>query len=420
MKKVLLLILLVVASFGMYACQTETTELAQGVTDTEILVGNTAATSGFFAFVGVPFNDAIKAVFEDVNNNGGVHGRNIRFITYDDGFNAATGAALTEKLVEDDKVFALVGHFGTPTVGATLDYIQEVGVPMVYAATGINQLYFVKAPGNPVFAVQPIYKTDGRVMTARAIKEQVYGPNENQALASDAKIGVLYTNDDVGNSIRSGISDEARRLGYLTQLVERPFAANLTDAQTAVQALKDAGVSAVIIAANQAPFKVAAQAIHEAGLTTPVFTSYVNADATAVDPAINYGFPMYMNAWVDIFSDKGVSDVEEFVRVINAASFLTAEQKTAYAANSFAIAGYIAAKIFVEGVMRVEKDKLSWENFITAMESEIFSVPMGGVVDFSEGKRWGITSMALLKYSNTTKTFAQVRPIETIEAIENK
>jgi ABC-type branched-subunit amino acid transport system substrate-binding protein len=420
MKKVLLLIIMVVVSIGLFACETQTTTLAQGVTDDEILVGNTAVTSGFLAFVGVPFNDAMKAVFEDVNENGGIHGRSIRFKTYDDGFNAANGATLTEKLVEDDKVFALVGHFGTPTVGATLDYIQEVGIPMVYAATGINQLYMVKAPGNPVLAVQPIYKTDGRVMTARAIKEAVYGPNQNQALAADAKIGVLYTNDDVGNGIRAGITEQARRLGYITQLVERPFAANLTDAATSVQVLLSQGVSTIIIAANQAPFKIAAQAIHEAGLTVPVFTSYVNADATAVDAAINYGFPMYMNAWVDVFSEKGVADVEEYVRVINAASFLTAEQKTQYAGSSFAIAGYIAAKIFVEGALRVPKDQLNWENFIAAMESEPFNVPMGGTVDFSGGKRWGITSMALLKYSNETKTFAQVRTIETLEAIEAK
>lgn len=421
MKKLFLLAFLVVTVFGISACtEKETTELAQGVTDTTITVGNTAAVSGYFAFVGVPFNDAMKAVFEEVNDNGGINGRNIEFVTYDDTFNAAIGAGLTEKLVEDDEVFALVGHFGTPTVGATLDYIQEVGIPMVYAATGINQLYFVRAPGNPVMAIQPIYKTDGRIMAARAIQETLYGVSGNQALSATAKIGVLYTNDDVGNSIKAGVDEEARRLGYLPNLVTRSFANNITDAATAVQALKDAGVESIIIAANQAPFKVAAQALHEANMTAPVFTSYVNADATAVDAALSYTFPMYMNAWVDVFSDKGQADVAEFVSIINNASFLTAEQKTAYAGNSFAIAGYIAATIFVEGLKRVDRDELSWENFIAAMELEAFNVPMGGTVDFTEGKRWGITSMALLKYNNETKTFDQVRTIENIDEIEAK
>jgi ABC-type branched-subunit amino acid transport system substrate-binding protein len=121
----------------------QSTEMvAQGVTDTTILVGNTAAVTGAFAAVGVPFNDAIKAVFESINEAGGIGGRTIEFISYDDEFNAANGVTFTETLVEQDEVFALVGHFGTPTVGATLDYIQTQGVPMVYAATGINGLYF--------------------------------------------------------------------------------------------------------------------------------------------------------------------------------------------------------------------------------------------------------------------------------------
>ena len=183
---------------------TEVELVAQGVTDTTITVGNTAATTGAFAGVGVPFNDAIKAVFEAVNEAGGIDGRTINFITYNDEFDATKGVTFTETLVEQDEVFALVGHFGTPTVGATIDYIQTQGVPMVYAATGINALYFQESVGNPVMAVQPIYLTDGRIMAARALTENIYG-NGTEAFPTNGKIGVLYTNDDVGNSIKAGV-----------------------------------------------------------------------------------------------------------------------------------------------------------------------------------------------------------------------
>lgn len=90
---------------------------------------------------------------------------------YDDGFDGAQGMTYTKQLVETDKVFAIVGHFGTNTVGATLDYLKEKGVPMVYAATGIDDLYQEGAKGNDavIYSVQPIYSAEGRVLLARLL-----------------------------------------------------------------------------------------------------------------------------------------------------------------------------------------------------------------------------------------------------------
>ena len=139
-----------------------TGEEVQGVTETEILIGNTAAASGAFATVGQPFNIGLNAALKVFNDKGGYNGKIVRLIHHDDGFNAETGLVNTKKLVEEDKVFALVGHFGTPTVGATLDYIgYEKGIPMVYAATGISGLYNEEAQGyeKAIMSVQPIYNS---------------------------------------------------------------------------------------------------------------------------------------------------------------------------------------------------------------------------------------------------------------------
>jgi len=131
---------------------------SQGVTATTVTVGNSAVTSGFLAFVGVPFNQGINAYFDMVNDAGGVAGRTIEFIEYDDEFNAATGITYAEKLLNDDKVFAFVGHFGTPTVSATLETLKAAGIPQVYYATGISALFNAEARGNDrsSFPVQPI------------------------------------------------------------------------------------------------------------------------------------------------------------------------------------------------------------------------------------------------------------------------
>jgi branched-chain amino acid transport system substrate-binding protein len=395
----------------------------QGITATTIKVGNTATISGPFAFVGIPFAAGMRAAFEVVNEAGGIGGRMIEYINKDDGFDGTVGLTNTKQLIDEDKVFALVGHFGTPTVSATLTTIREAGIPMVYAATGVNVLYTERSPLDPVMPVQPIYLTDGRVMTARALREAVYGPNKDQKLGANDKVGVLYTTAADGTSIRDGIEIEARTQGVNANFIYAAFSATETAALTqTIQNFQSAGVKAIIVASNQAGFKAAIGTMQTTGVAVPTFTSYVNADVTAVDAATNYSFDIYTNAWVDIVSPAGQADVVKFVAAIQGASFLSEADKTAFAGNSFAIAGYIAAMNFIEGLRRVDASgkALTWESFIKAMESAPIDIPMGGTVDFSDGKRWGIDSMSLLKYNTTSKAFEQVRPIETLLEIRAK
>jgi len=442
MKKVLLSVLTFMVALALTACVAQTTspeDYTQGVTDTTIKVGNTAAVTGALAFVGIPFNEGMKAVFKQVNDAGGIDGRLIEFVTYDDTFSAALGTTYTEQLVEEDQVFAIVGHFGTPTVGATLDYIQEKGVPMVYAATGINALYFQESVGNPVLAVQPIYKTDGRIMAARAFQESLFGVTGDQPLAADGKVGVLYTNDDVGNSIKAGVEIEVAALGIAAnRVIYLPVSADT--AVSAVALLKSNNVSAAILAMNQSPFAYTLNAMFDAQLEVPVFTSYVNADVNAVDDTkYSEARPIFTNAWVDVYSEKGAADVTNYIACIDNSS-LDAATKTAYYGNSYAIAGYIAATVFVEGLRRLAAngEDVTWANYIAAMEATPIDIPMGGTVDFTDGKRWGISAMSLLKYGFTThegdnpltadvvetsyvtESFAKVREIETILEIEAK
>jgi ABC-type branched-subunit amino acid transport system substrate-binding protein len=118
MKKLLAtLSLTAVAAFALTACGTKA---SQGVYDDKIVVGNTAATTGAFAVVGVPFNDGLEAVFKTWNDVA-EHKQKLELKHYDDEFDGAKGLDYTKKLVEQDKVFALVGHFGTNTVAATVD-----------------------------------------------------------------------------------------------------------------------------------------------------------------------------------------------------------------------------------------------------------------------------------------------------------
>ncbi len=404
----LLLVLSMVAVFTLAACSEDP---SQGVTETTITVGNTAPVSGALAFVGEPFNNGILAYFAMINDNGGIAGRTIELINHDDGFDGATGLTYTEQLIEDDKVFALVGHFGTPTVSASLDYAIEMGIPQVYYATGISALFNENAVDNErsSFPVQPIYDAEGQVMVARAIGD--FGAT---------KIGVIYTNDDAGNGIINGVRIKAAAEGI--ELVEAQVAADSVDMSAAALTILQGNVDFVIVAANQIPAEIAIKALSSAGSDVDAIVSYVNAAPTFVANISGEltNFDVYASAWINVFNLDGTTTdgYNEYVTEIS-------KIDPTLAANPYAMAGWVAGAFFVAGVDRVGEDDLTWENFINAMEDSPVQNPLGGLVDYADGSRVGTQSMNLLKATivagvdgeNDTYLFAVEKPMQTITEI---
>ena len=376
----------------------EPTGYVQGVTDTEILIGNTATTAGAYAGVGVPFNAGLNAALKAYNDAGGFNGKSVRLINYNDDFDAANGMTYTQKLVEDDKVFALVGHFGTPTVGATLDYIKEKGVPMVYAATGISPLYQEGATGNDavVFSVQPIYNTEGRVLLARALAS-----TENGIGLGGTKIGVIATTADDGEGLKAGVMRQAQETDV--EIVYQDVDPASTDYSAAVNVLKNAGCDVVILCSNQIPMANMMTAMRDANYNAKVITSYANASAATLGDLVANGAvtadrPIYATAWLDTSTEAGLADYMEFAEVQmawEAAEGIPADQS--YALNSYAMAGYVAAKTFIHGLDQVKAMglELTWENYVKAMENAPMHVPMGGEISFANGDRLGIAALAL-------------------------
>lgn len=427
-----------------------------GITDTEIIVGNTAATSGYFAGVGIPFNMAMQVVFDIYNDTH--EGRDIRFVHYDDGFDGEQGLAYTKTLVEQDEVFALVGHFGTNTVNATMDYLLETGVPMIYGVTGVNSLFFEDVPGNNILSVQPIYRTEGRMMVARALNESLFGATEDQPLGESDPIVVLYSDDDAGQSIKLGIQDEVNGEGISSRVTYLPFSASTAAAVAQVALNANPGV--ILMSANQAPATAMATALRVLGSEVPVLSSYVNA-ASVFTPAMadaNTPLPyaVYANAWVDIADAAGLAPTEAQVGTATLIGWNELETDAMYGfgydylagftqeywegfvydmntsdivegstaarslwANAYAMAGYVAAKTFVEILERVDLDTVTWESFIAAAESAPIDLPMAGTMDWSNGNRTGLDVLALNKLNyGTTISFVKVRPLESIDQVK--
>lgn len=375
-RRVLAMLFVVSMVVGLFSGCAKEVEMAQGVTETTVKVGNSIATSGPLAPVGVPFKAGIEAYFKMVNDGGGVDGRKIEYVHQDDEFNPEKGKAAVDRMINDEKIFAFVGHFGTPIVGATLNDIKEAGIPAVYFATGTGILYNENAdgPDRVAYPVQPVYPMEGRILGAWALGE-----------FNAVKVGVIYTNDDAGKDLLKGIEQEINSMN----LVAEQVAPGADDVSAAVTKLKNEDVNVVIIAAIQGTFPQIAKEMAKQGMTAPTLTTYVNVASSMVDAVkddVAGQFDIYGNAWVDITSPN----MAEFGEWVNQVS------NEDMSANAFAMTGWIAAHFFVEGLKRVEGD-LTWENYMDAIESAPISNPFGGEIDFSDGKRLGTQEMSLVK-----------------------
>jgi branched-chain amino acid transport system substrate-binding protein len=165
-----------------------------GVTDTEIKIGNTGPYSGPLANAS-PFPLSEKAYFDMINAQGGINGRKITWISYDDGYSPPKTVEMTRKLVEEDHVLLLSGSIGTPTNSAVWHYLNEKHVPQLFPGTGASKWDDPKGhPWTMGFFIS--YQAEGHIYAAYILKNK-----------PDAKIGVLYQNDDFGKDYLKGVID---------------------------------------------------------------------------------------------------------------------------------------------------------------------------------------------------------------------
>ncbi len=184
-----------------------------GVTDAEIKIGNTGPYSGPLANAS-PIPLSTKAYFEMINAQGGVNGRKITWISYDDGYSPPKTVEMTRKLVEEDNVFLVCGPVGTPTTTAVWHYLNEKKVPQLFPATGATKWDDPKGhPWTAAFFIS--YQAEGHIYAAYILKNK-----------PDAKIAVLYQNDDFGKDYLKGVVDG---LGAKASMIKTKLSYETTD-----------------------------------------------------------------------------------------------------------------------------------------------------------------------------------------------
>ena len=165
-----------------------------GATDTEIKIGNIMPYSGPASSYGL-IGKTEEAYFRMVNDQGGINGRKINFITYDDGYSPPKAVEQARKLVESDEVLVVFNPLGTPSNSAIQKYLNSKKVPQLFVATGATKWNDPK--GFPwTMGWQPSYQSEAQIYAKFILKEK-----------PDAKIAVLYQNDDFGKDYLKGLKD---------------------------------------------------------------------------------------------------------------------------------------------------------------------------------------------------------------------
>ena len=218
-----------------------------GASDTEIKIGHTNPYSGPASSYGV-IGKLHQAYWKAVNDRGGINGRKVNFISYDDGYSPPKTVEMVRKLVEEDKVFTTFNLLGTPCNTAVHKYLNQKKVPQLYVATGASKW------GDPkhfpwTMGYQPDYHTEG-VIYAKHILANV----------KDAKIGLLQQNDDYGRDYAEGFkAGLGKDVGRIVKHVTYETTDPTVDSQ--VIQLKDSGANVFF---NISIPKFAAQAIRKA------------------------------------------------------------------------------------------------------------------------------------------------------------
>ncbi|MBC7702665.1 MAG: ABC transporter substrate-binding protein [Rhodoferax sp.] len=332
-----------------------------GATDKEIKVGHVIAYSGPASAYGA-IGKAIAAYFDKVNAEGGINGRSVKFISLDDGYNPAKTVEQVRKLVEEEEVLLVFQPLGTPSNSAIHKYMNTKKVPQLFVATGAT---LWGDPKNFPYTMgwQPSYQSEARNYAAHLLETK---PN--------AKIGVLYQNDDYGKDylkgFEDGLGDKAK-----TMIVSR-VTYEVTDptVDSQIVTLKASGADVFF---NVTTPKFAAQAIKKAAEIGWKPVQYLNSVSSSVAGVLT---PAGLDSSVGLISGAYIKDPTD-------PQFQSGKEwddwvgwmKKYYPAgalnDNFNVYGYTVAQTLVQ-VLKQAGDNLTHDNIMKQAASLDMTLPM--------------------------------------------
>ena len=241
-----------------------------GVYDDRIVFGQSAAFKGPAASLGLDLRYGILAAFDEANRKGGVHGRRVELVSYDDGYEPEKAIVNTHRLIKEDHVFALIGEVGTPTSKAVQPITQENSVPFIGPFTGASFLRDPKLTN--VINVRASYDEETEEITDYLVKD-----------LGLSRIAILYQDDTYGGAGLSGMTKALARRG-LKPVADGTYMRNTTAVKRAALAIRKAHPEAVVIIGAYKPTAEFIRIARQIGIDARFLTvSFVGSKALASD-----------------------------------------------------------------------------------------------------------------------------------------
>jgi branched-chain amino acid transport system substrate-binding protein len=398
MKKLIIVALVGWALIGIGSGAQQT----PGVSANEIVLGAFVAQSGALAGVGIPVVRGASTYYTYVNDTlGGVNGRKIRFVTCDDAFDPTKTVACVKKLVEEDKVFAIVNSLGTVPHAAVMEYLIKNNVPVV--SPHANYTPFSKPVKNNYFAIQPNNEIFGTALARYAA----------QRLKSK-RVAVLYVDDAFGQELLGAVVAELKR-NKLEPVLTVPHPGTETAFRPYIVRLQGANPDAVILLTYLVPSASILKEAEAVGFKPKWLATNVQADIRMVSLA-------------------GVSAVEGLIVTgfaadptlpnhSGAAKFRALLQKyfPGELPSGFNEIAYVGAMQVVEGLFRAGPN-LTRERFIQALET-LTNWDADGLVPpitYARDDRRGITTLYMTKFEKGSMVFVEAFSADPFDIVGSR
>ncbi len=306
-----------------------------GVSGDKIVFGQAAALDGPAAALGQGMREGLLAAFDEANKAGGVKGHKLDLISVDDGYEPNKSIAAAKKLIDEDKVFALVGSVGTPTSAAVQPIAAEAGVPFIGAFTGAE---FLRDPYKPgVVNVRASYFQETETMVEHLTKD-----------LGVTRIAIFYQDDAFGQAGLGGVK-RALDKRNMQLVAEGTYERNTTAVKAALLAIKKANPEAVIMIGAYKPCAEFIKLAHQIKLeATFVNISFVGSDALAKELGPD-GAGVVVTQVVPLPEDASIELVKRYQAALKAAK---PDAKPGFVS----LEGYMAGRLVVAALSKVEGD----------------------------------------------------------------
>ena len=356
---------------------------AQGITASEILIGQTAGYTGIVAGSVAETAAGARLYIDYVNANGGVKGRKIRLDSMDDAYDPKKAIENAKLLIKDKKVFAMFLTRGTPITEAILPLIKETGTPLIAPSTGAITFH---TPVNPlVFNVRSTYQLEGEKAIAQLVSQGI------------KKIAVIHVDDSFGKDGLAGYLGGFKAVGLqpVGMFSYDRVKADVTEAVTKALALNP---EAIVTVGAPKPTAAIVKAMRTKGLYAPVVALSNNSSQSFVKELGDLGPGVIV---MQVFPDP-----RKISSALGREMQQLAADKKDFQISHTALEGFAAAKVLVEGLKRAGKTPTR-ESFIEGLESmKNFDLGGGLAVNYGANDHTGL-SFVEASIINKRGTFTQ-------------